>query len=398
MPLSASLLDLRFLALVVLIGLARAFCPPRHFVLFGVAASALTIALAAPSTFLVIAAITLGFVYPLHRLAGFARTRPWPPALTAALVPAGIGLLVAFLVVSKLHRHFTLPFFDSARLGQEIVSLVGFSYFLFRAIDFLHVQSILRARENTPWALLFYTLFPPTLSSGPIQKFQDFKSQLAAPAPLSRALVGAAAYRITRGYFRKLAVAFFLNDGVTHLLAQPGFTLGTSLLLIAALYLYFYFDFAGYSDIAIGLGLLIGIRVPENFRQPFAATTVSEFWRHWHITLVDWFRDHVFIPLGGMQSSRRRAGLIALLIMLLCGLWHGLTLAFLAWGAWHGLALLTEALRGTKPIPPARRHGPRYACRVLWTNARVALPCVLFLPDTADIARVAEGFTRWSLS
>jgi alginate O-acetyltransferase complex protein AlgI len=171
-------------------------------------------------------------------------------------------------------------------------------------------------------------------------------------------------------------------------------TASVSALIVAVLYLYFYFDFAGYSDIAIALGLLLGIKVPENFRKPFLATTISEFWRNWHITLVDWFRDHVFIPLGGMRSSRIGAGALALLIMVLCGLWHGLTLSFLLWGTWHGVALFIEAASGTKPIPPVARHGPRFWWRVLWTNSRVALAGLLFLPDTAAIIRVLRGFTH----
>ena len=148
---------------------------------------------------------------------------------------------------------------------------------------------------------------------------------------------------------------------------------------------------------AIGYGQLMGMKVPENFRRPFLATNVSEFWRNWHITLVDWFRDQVFIPLGGMQSSRIRAGLIAFLVMVLCGLWHGLTLSLFAWGVWHGLLLLTEAVSGSKPMPPSRRHGPRYWLRVSWTNARVAVACVLFLPDTASTLHILSGLTRWQL-
>lgn len=394
---TASLLDLRFLGLIVAIGLLRWACPSRYYILFGVTASALAVAVAAPATFLIITGIVLGVLFPLHRLVCLAREKNWPSRVRACLVPGGVALMVLLLVASKLHRHFTLPWLGGIWLSQEIAALIGFSYFLFRAINFLHLQSILPLKETSTLPLLFYTLFPPTITSGPIQKFNDFKQQLSAPAPLSRELLGTAAYRITRGYFRKVAVAFVLNEWVGRLLATSEFTILTSLLAVAVLYIYFYFDFAGYSDIAIGLGLLMGIRVPENFRKPFTATTISEFWRNWHITLVDWFRDHVFIPLGGMHSTRVRAGILALVIMVLCGLWHGLSLFFLAWGAWHGAALLAEAILGTKPIPPAQRHGPAYWGRVLWTNSRVALPCILFLPNSDDIARIVQGFTAWNI-
>jgi alginate O-acetyltransferase complex protein AlgI len=233
------------------------------------------------------------------------------------------------------------------------------------------------------------------LTAGPIQKFQDFRQQAANPAPLSLRLVSNAGYRITRGYFRKVVLAYILNELVQKLLVVDPPIFITSVTITVLLYFYFYFDFAGYSDIAIGFGLLIGIKVPENFRNPFLATNVSEFWRNWHITLVDWFRDQVFIPLGGMQGSRFHAAGLAFLIMVLCGLWHGLTLALLAWGAWHGLLLFSEAVSGSKPIPPALRQGRTYWCGVLWTNARVAMGCVFFLPSSDTMIRVFHGFVRW---
>ncbi|MHC4471798.1 MAG: MBOAT family O-acyltransferase, partial [Planctomycetota bacterium] len=138
-----------------------------------------------------------------------------------------------------------------------------------------------------------------------------------------------------------------------------------------------------------------GIRVPENFRKPFTATSVTEFWRHWHISLVDWFREHVFIPLGGMRSSRTRAAFLAFIIMALVGLWHGLTWMFLAWGAWHGAMLLLEAVTGSRPMARTARHGPAFWSRVLWTNARVAIGGVFFLPATDSFGFVLEGFLHW---
>jgi alginate O-acetyltransferase complex protein AlgI len=309
----------------------------------------------------------------------------------------GIAGLVGLLVLFKLYHHFAVPGPGGPWLGAEVMALVGFSYFVFRAISFLHIQSILKT-EADPWGLLYYTLFPSTISSGPIQKYQDFKQQLVAPVPLSATLLCNATYRITRGYFRKVVLAVSLNHAVEKLLAVAYPTVWISMSTIILLYLFFYCDFAGYSDIAIGLGLLLGIKVPENFRKPFQATTVSEFWRNYHITLVDWFRDQVFIPLGGMRGSRLRAGALAFLVMLLCGIWHGLTLSFLAWGVWQGTMLFAEAVSGAKPMPPFRRHGPKYWSRVLWTNARVAVAAVFFLPDGATTLRVLRGLLNWGLA
>lgn len=388
-----SLLDAGFLLCLVVAALLRLLWPARHYSIFGVLSSGLLIGLASPATFLTICGITLLVIYPIHRLyrsasgAGLGGGRE--------LVGIGIMVLVALLVAFKVYRQFGMPWVSGAWLPEGTVALIGFSYFLFRAIGFLHIQTILPIDERRPWALLYFLLFPPTITSGPIQKFQDFRQQLDNPVPLTAATLKTAAYRITRGYFRKLVVAFLINGALEKLLADPNPTIQISVLIIVLLFLFFYFDFAGYSDIAIGFGLILGIRVPENFRKPFQATSVTEFWRNWNITLVDWLRDNVFIPLGGMQTSRIRAAALAFLILFLCGLWHGLTLSFIAWGVWHGSILFMEAMFGTKPMPPSLRRGPRYWGRVLWTNARVAAASIFFLPDAATSIRVLTGFTRW---
>ncbi len=388
---SASLLDLKFVLLLCGLGVLRTLWPQKHFACFVALSSALVIGVASPKTLLVIAGITLLYLYPLHRVMRAVEERGCSNTASRWWLLLGIGGLVALLFLFKLVRYFTIPWLASPWINGNLLALVGFSYFIFRAISFLSIQAITKIDERTPWTILCYTLFPPTITSGPIQKYQDFRQQMADPAPLSASLVSAAAYRITRGYFRKAIVAFVLNEAVTKILALTELTVLTSALTVVLLYLYFYFDFAGYSDIAIGFGLLMGIRVPENFRKPFLATTVSEFWRNYHITLVDWLRDHVFIPLGGMQSSRSWAAVLALFVMVLCGLWHGLTLAFLAWGIWHGLLLFSEAMAGAKPIPPSRRHGLTYWSRVLWTNGRVAFGAILFLPDYSAILKVLKG-------
>jgi alginate O-acetyltransferase complex protein AlgI len=393
---SASLLDLKFVLLLCGLGLLRPLWPQKQYAFWVAISSATVIGLASPKTLLVIAGITLLYLYPLHRLMRTAQDRGYSQNIFRFSRWLGIGGLVGLLVVFKLYRQFTVPGLAGPWIRNDILALVGFSYFIFRAISFLNIQAIIKIDERNPWTILAYTLFPPTITSGPIQRYQDFQQQMAAPAPLSSSLCLTAAYRITRGYFRKAVLAFVLNEAVTRTLALSRLTALTSALAVVLLYVYFYFDFAGYSDIAIGFGLLMGIRVPENFRKPFLATTVSEFWRNWHITLVDWLRDNFFIPLGGMQSSRLWAAFLALATMILCGLWHGLTISFITWGIWHGLVLFSEAVSGSQPLPRGRRHGIEYWSRVLWTNTRVALGCVLFLPNSTNIFKVVKGFATWS--
>jgi alginate O-acetyltransferase complex protein AlgI len=394
MELSPSLLNPLFLGLLLILGLVRQVWPSRLYVQFGALASAALIGLSSLSSLLAIAGTTLLFVYPLHRLFRLAERRSWPQIYSRSILLVALVGLVGLLVFFKVYRHFSLPWLGGSFIQQDVAALIGFSYFIFRAIGFLHIQSILPINEKAPWTLLFFHLFPPTLSSGPIQKFQDFSQQVQNPLPLSAELLSTATYRITRGFFRKLVVAFVLDGVISRFLNVSHPTVTISVLTIALLYFFFYYDFAGYSDIAIGFGLLIGIKVPENFRQPFAATTASEFWRNWHITLADWFRDQVFIPLGGMQGSRFHAALLAFGIMLLCGLWHGVTFAFVAWGIWHGSILFAEAIAGLKPIPPALRFGPRYWCRVTMTNALVAFGAIFFL-DYETLIRLLRGFVTF---
>jgi alginate O-acetyltransferase complex protein AlgI len=389
-----SLLDLHFALLLGLLALARTLCPARSALYVGLGGSTVLVGIASPSTLTSIGLITLLYLYPAHRLCVWIRRRGSPRRMRWSL-GASIAGLVVMLVLFKIHRHFEAAFLGGLWLHNQILVWVGFSYFIFRSIQFLHIQSITSIDERQPWTLLYFLLFPPTLTSGPIQKFQDFREQVAAPARMDGTIVGEALYRITRGYFRKAVLAFGCDAAVKALLAAESPNAFRSGLVICFLYLYFYFDFAGYSDVAIGYGALMGLRVPENFRKPFFATSVTEFWRNWHITLVDWFRDNVYIPLGGMRAGRMQAASLSFLIMILCGMWHGLTLGFLAWGCWHGFLLATESLTGSRPMPPSRRHGLAYWGRVGWTNARVAVGTLFFLPDPRTLTSVLAGFTRW---
>jgi len=383
---SPSLLDGRFVLLLFVVGCTRFLWPARHYTLIGAIISAALIGWASPLTAVTIGVVVICFVYPIHRMS----VRGISPKKYLTVGVCGlVGLFIWTKAVRQYGQHTLLE-------NWSLAGVIGLSYFIFRMIDFLHIQAITKVDERSPIPLVYYGLFPSTLTSGPIQKYLDFKQQLAAPALLTLPLIGTAAYRITRGYFRKIVVAAAINHFVVKLLGAGHYNFLQSALTIALLYTYFYFDFAGYSDIAIGFGLLFGIKVPENFRKPFQATTVSEFWRNWHITLVDWFRDHVFIPLGGMQVSRLWSAGLAFFIMVLCGLWHGLTPPFIAWGLWHGSVLFLEGVSGLKPVPPPKRAGPKYWWRILSTNALVAFGSIFFLPNAAEIGKILKGFvTLW---
>ncbi len=388
---SPSLLSPAFLALIAIVVMARALIPARYSLSVGLIGAMAAIGITSPNTLLTIGGVSLLYLYPVHLVLSriskdeHARLR----SICFGLAIAGlVGMMVAF----KLYQRFSLPFSGVSSVGADAVALFGFSYFLFRAINFLYVHHALGSSEKQPWTLLYFSLFPSTLTSGPIQKYLDFRKQIATPQALTRADASEGLYRISRGYFRKICLAYVTNEVATAYVGLSELVAWQSVLIIIALYLFFYFDFAGYSDIAIGFGLLLGVRVPENFRQPFMATSLTEFWRHWHITLGDWLRDHVFIPLGGMRAGHLKGGALAALVMVLCGLWHGITWPFFMWGAWHGGHLLLESVMGLRPVPRGAARGARYWSLLGWTNMRVAFGALLFLPTLDDVAKVLKGF------
>lgn len=389
---SLSLLDLQFVLLLLAVAVGRRVLPLSWHVRFGAVASAALIGLASPRTLVALGGITLLYLLPARALIVRAKASSQKTAKVIALT--SIFGLVAMMVLFKVHLFFEVPFLHGSRLGKEIVALIGFSYFLFRAINYLYMHYLMDLGRDDPLMVLYYTIFPPTLTSGPIHKFVDFKKQTEKVRQLDWPTFRDGVYRITRGYFRKMVIAFAIDGLVNRLLEANQWNTATSALLIASLYVFFYFDFAGYSDIAIGFGQILGIKVPENFRTPFKATSITEFWRHYHITLADWLRDHVFIPLGGMRASRTKAGAITFVLMVLCGLWHGLTIPFLLWGLWHGTMLLAEGIAGSKPIPPAKRKGPKYWGRVAFTNVRISIGALFFLPSLDVVKGVLLGLIQ----
>ncbi len=202
---------------------------------------------------------------------------------------------------------------------------------------------------------LIYALFPPTLIAGPIDRLPRFQSDLAQiDQPFRSDFAAEGAWRILVGAFKKFVLADFLAHLPLNLAQYPGNT--SPWLLWLVLYGYgfmLYFDFAGYSDMAIGAAKLLGFNVPENFIAPYLKTNLAKFWQSWHITLSSWARDYVFFPLARtlrMKATRlpsNGAALIShLATMLVIGLWHGFAWTFVAWGIWHALGLFIVKLWG----------------------------------------------------
>ncbi|GJQ61334.1 MAG: alginate O-acetyltransferase [Melioribacteraceae bacterium] len=227
----------------------------------------------------------------------------------------------------------------------DIILPVGISFFTFQAISY--VVDVYR-NEITPSDeivdVLLYVSFFPQLVAGPIVRASDFIPQLSKKPELTPENISRAFILIIIGLFKKVFFANYLASLLIDKVFEDP-TAYSSLENLFAVYGYafqIYFDFSAYSDIAIGVALLLGYHFKDNFNQPYRAYTIRDFWRRWHISLSTWLRDYVYIPLGGSKAGKWKTYRNLAITMLLGGLWHGAAWNFILWGALHGFALMTE--------------------------------------------------------
>ncbi len=268
--------------------------------------------------------------------------------LLVAGVAANLGVLGWFK-----YKGFFLESASSifAPLGWEItppasalLPPVGISFFTFQALSYV-IDTYRRRIEPSPLLdFAVYLSFFPHLVAGPIVRAAEFLPQLREPRDARRVDTGLAFWLIAAGLFKKVVVSSYLADAIV----DPVFRLpvqhqaADTLLGIYGYAIQIYCDFSGYTDMAIGLALLLGFRFPQNFDAPYTAVTLQDFWRRWHMTLSRWLRDYLYIPMGGSQRGPRRAYLNLFLTMLIGGLWHGAAWTFVVWGALHGGYLAFE--------------------------------------------------------
>jgi D-alanyl-lipoteichoic acid acyltransferase DltB (MBOAT superfamily) len=323
-----------------------------------------------------------------------------------------VGALIAILAVLKsdalasaasaLLRPLSGQPAEQARATD--LGWLGYSYLAFRLIAVLR-DRMTSARTLRPYGLgefVTYALFAPTLLSGPIDRADRFLKEWRAPWSPSLTEMGEGARRILIGLVKKLAIAdtlalIALNaDNAAQL--RPG---GWVWVMLYAYAFRIYFDFGGYSDIAIGLGRMLGVKLPENFDRPYLKSNLTQFWNSWHMSLSQWFRGYWFNPLTRALRVREWSqaaivGVGQVSTMLLIGLWHGLTLNFVAWGAWHaaGLFIHNRFADWAKTRPPAGLFSERWAKArqvggILLTFHFVLLGWVCFaLPTPALALRV----------
>lgn len=228
---------------------------------------------------------------------------------------------------------------DAAPITLSLVLPVGISFYTFQTLSYVIdvYRGDVKSEENFFFYALFVSFFPQ-LVAGPIERPSNLIPQLREPHPWSNENAVAGAKMMMLGFFKKICVADFVSGFVDSVYNSP--EEATSLAVIIATLLFavqIYCDFSGYTDIAIGCSRIMGIRLMKNFDSPYSATGIREFWSRWHISLSTWFKDYLYIPLGGSRVSLPRNLLNLFIVFLVSGLWHGAAWTFVIWGALHGI-------------------------------------------------------------
>jgi alginate O-acetyltransferase complex protein AlgI len=283
------------------------------------------------------------FARQIDRRSGRSRSAWTAGAVTANLVVLGWFKYIGFLALSgqSILNLIGLPW----KLPLPDVALpVGISFFTFQALSYVIDTGRGKVRPGSLLDFAVYLSFFPHLVAGPIVRASEFLPQIRRRIDPRKVDAGKALWLISLGLFKKVVIASYLaTKAADPLFGFPHQHGGLEALFgVYAYAIQIYADFSGYTDIAIGLALLLGIQFPQNFNAPYAAISLQDFWRRWHMTLSRWLRDYLYIPLGGNRRNRKRTYVNLMVTMLLGGLWHGAAWTFVVWGGLHGAGLAAE--------------------------------------------------------
>lgn len=319
-----------------------------------------------------------------------------------------IGLLLLPLAFFKYYGFFAVNVTNSlAALGIEpaipllqVVLPVGISFYTFMAIAY--VVDVHRGDfDVVGWTDTFlYLSFFPHLVAGPIVRPGELIPQLQERRDERHIDVAGAAWLILGGLFKKIVVSSYLASQIVDpVFGDPSVrSAPDALFAILGYAVVIYADFSGYTDIAIGIAGLLGFKFPRNFDRPYAARSIQDFWRRWHMTLSRWLRDYLYVPLGGNRRDRRRTYVNVVVTMVLGGLWHGAAWTFVIWGAYHGVLLAVHRWRGERSATADEESGLVSTLRrSAGTFALVCVGWVFFRADSMETAFALLGrlVTGW---
>ncbi|MEZ5287829.1 MAG: MBOAT family O-acyltransferase [Vicinamibacterales bacterium] len=325
----------------------------------------------------------------------------------AAITAVGVAAVLAVLVAGK-YLGFLAASLDGATgvagLGPVVPDLnwlgaAGVSFYVLSAVSYLvDVKRGTIAPERSFAHVAVYLAFFPKLLAGPIARVGPFLQQLARPRRFDEPRVVAGLQQMLWGFFKKVVIADRLALIVDRAYAQPAFTSPADLVIATyGFAVQLYCDFSGYSDIAIGASRVLGFDLVENFRRPFLASSVSSFWsQRWHISLGAWFRDYVYIPLGGSRVMLPWQAANIMAVFLLSGLWHGANWTFVVWGGLNGLLVVTglawrRSPLAAWPVVETLRRGVPSAVRPLITFHLILVTWVFFRAASIEDGRLIVG-------
>jgi alginate O-acetyltransferase complex protein AlgI len=341
---------------------------------------------AGPYTFLLLSAIAVNYAAGLAIDAERYADRP---GLRRAVLYSAVLWDLGILAIWK-YAGFASQQIDalSSALGLgstaiiELALPIGISFFTFHHISYVvDVYRHSRRAQKSPVQFVTYIAMFPQLVAGPIVRYHEISAQLA-DTRRNRADDFALGFpRFAWGLTKKVVIADSIAPIADAAFATSGGDMTTATAWVGALAytVQLYFDFSGYSDMAIGLGLMIGFRLPENFDRPYSAASITDFWRRWHMSLSRWFRDYVYIPLGGNRHGAARTYRNLIIIFAATGFWHGANWTFLVWGLFHGALMLIERATGTGVVTAT---GPALVLRRALTFLLVVVGWVLFRAES----------------
>ncbi len=326
--------------------------------------------------------------------------------LRMTLLAVGITINIVIIIYFK-YTNFIVNIINDLRLGafpaMDILVPVGVSFYVFSAISYIidvyrHPATATRSKLD----LLCYVSFFPKLLAGPIERATKFIPQLRNDTILTKEDVGKAMYLIIAGLFKKAVIADYIGlNFVDRVFQEPTRYSGIeNLFAVYGYSMQLYCDFSGYSDMAVGIALMLGYRLMDNFDSPYSSSSITEFWSRWHISLSTWLRDYLYISLGGNRYGKLKQCRNIIITMLLCGLWHGASYNFLVWGLLHGTLLSLE--RFVKIPYKLQSYKTLHILRIVLTFHFVSFCWIFFraasLTDALNIVRQIVFYFNGSLT
>jgi D-alanyl-lipoteichoic acid acyltransferase DltB (MBOAT superfamily) len=332
-----------------------------------------------------------------------ARPRYATPALVVGTV-VSLGILFVYkyfnFFIETVASRLEFIGIDVSNITLRLALPIGISFFTFQAVGYMaDVHRGKVAAERNAINLFLFISFFPQLVAGPIERADHLLQEFKKKRQLTDTDVGYGVYLIIQGYVKKIVIADNLKPFVDTLFAYEDLSAPLIIAGLLGFTFQIYGDFSGYTDIARGVAKLMGFDLLLNFRRPYWSASPTEFWRRWHITLSNWFRDYVYITLGGNRKSPSRVQLNIFLTMVLSGLWHGASANFVVWGAYHGALLIGHkawlTMRGKEP---SQLHGWRRVPAVALMFALTVYGWMLFrITEWSQITGYTEAlFTDWS--